>query len=171
MDLSDPGLRQVALLMAPRAAALGLIYTKFVMRSNFASRLGEGSVSALDFAWDLMQLPETIFATALALAVFPTLAELWAKQEREALAQTFNQAIRAILALTVPAAVGLLILGTPIVRAFYERGEFGAGFEHGRVLRPDLLCLWHRRATACWKSWPASFTRRRTPCDRCTRRW
>ncbi|MGH2544620.1 MAG: lipid II flippase MurJ, partial [Ardenticatenaceae bacterium] len=52
-DLRDPGLRQVAILMAPRAAALALIYAKFVVRSNFASRLGEGSLSALDYAWDL----------------------------------------------------------------------------------------------------------------------
>ncbi len=125
LDLRDPGLRQVALLMAPRAAALGVIYTKFVMRSNFASRLGTGSLSALDFAWDLMQLPETIFGTSVALAVFPTLAALWAQQDRQELAATFNRTIRAILALTVPAAVGLLVLGTPIVRAFYERGEFG----------------------------------------------
>ncbi|MDQ4076476.1 MAG: murein biosynthesis integral membrane protein MurJ [Chloroflexota bacterium] len=125
LDLRDPGLRQVALLMAPRAAALALIYTKFIMRSNFASRLSDGSLSALDFAWDLMQLPETIFGTAVALAAFPTLAELWAQRARHELAQTFNQTVRAILALTVPAAVGLLLLSTPVVRAFYERGEFG----------------------------------------------
>lgn len=124
-DLRDPGLRQVAVLMAPRAAALALIYTKFVLRSNFASRLGEGSLSALDFAWDLMQLPETLFATAIATAAFPTLAELWAQKARTALANTFNQVIRTILALTLPAAVGLLVLGTPLVRAFYERGQFG----------------------------------------------
>lgn len=124
-DLRDPGLRQVAVLMAPRAAALALIYTKFVLRSNLASRLGEGSVSALDYAWDMMQLPETLFATAIATAAFPTLAELWAQKARTALANTFNQVIRTILALTLPAAVGMLVLRVPLVRVFYERGEFG----------------------------------------------
>jgi putative peptidoglycan lipid II flippase len=124
-DLSDPGLRQVAILMGPRALALALINTKLVIKSNFASRLEPGSLSAIDYAWDLMQLPETIFATAVATAVFPTLAALYSQGAMHKLAETFNQTIRAILALTVPAAIGLLVLGLPIVRAFYERGEFG----------------------------------------------
>jgi putative peptidoglycan lipid II flippase len=123
-DLRDPGLRQVALLMAPRAAALGLIYSKFIVRTNLASRLGEGNVSALDYAWDLMQLPETLFATAVATAVFPTLAELAGPEKRQQLADTFNYALRMILTLTVPAAIGMLLLSLPIVRVFYERGEF-----------------------------------------------
>ena len=125
-DLKDPGLRQVAILMAPRAATLALIYSKFIIRSNFASRLDEGSLSALDFAWDLMQLPETIFATSIALAAFPTMAELWAQKARQELADTFNNAMRTILVLTIPSAMGLIVLGTPLVRAFYERGEFGS---------------------------------------------
>lgn len=125
-DLQDPGLREVAILMAPRAAALGLIYSKFILRSNFASRLGEGSLSSLDFAWHLMQLPETIFASSIALAVFPTMSELWAQKNREELADMFNQTIRTILTLTIPSAVGLIVLGTPIVRAFYERGQFNS---------------------------------------------
>ena len=126
IDLSDPGLRQVAILMAPRAATLALIYSKFIIRSNFASYLTPGSLSALDFAWHLMQLPETIFATSIALAAFPTMAELWAEKARQALADAFNNAMRSILVLTIPSAVGLIVLGTPLVRAFYERGQFNA---------------------------------------------
>ncbi|MBA3534552.1 MAG: murein biosynthesis integral membrane protein MurJ [Ardenticatenales bacterium] len=126
-DLSDPGLRQVAVLMGPRALALGLINAKLIIKSNLASRLDPGSLSALDYAWDLMQLPETIFATAVATAVFPTLAELAARKAHHELATTFNQTIRTILALTVPAAVGLLVLGSPIVRTFYEGGNFSSG--------------------------------------------
>ncbi|MCB9127759.1 MAG: murein biosynthesis integral membrane protein MurJ [Ardenticatenales bacterium] len=124
-DLGDEGLRQVVVLMAPRAAALALIYSKFIMRTNFASRLPEGQLSALDYAWDLMQLPETIFGTAIALAVFPTMAELWSQQNRAQLAKTFNDTLRSILTLTVPAAVGMWLLSLPVVRAFYERGAFG----------------------------------------------
>lgn len=123
-DLRDPGLRQVAILMAPRAAALGLIYSKFIVRTNLASQLGEGNVSVLDYAWDLMQLPETLFATAVATAVFPTLAELAGAESRQKLADTYNYALRTIFTLTLPAAVGILLLSLPIVRLFYERGEF-----------------------------------------------
>jgi putative peptidoglycan lipid II flippase len=124
VDWRDPGLRKVAILMAPRAAALGLIYSKFIIRTNLASNLPEGSVSALDYAWDLMQLPETLFATAVATAVFPTLAELASQEERQKLADAYNYGLRTILTLTIPAAVGVLMLSLPIVRAFYERGEF-----------------------------------------------
>ncbi len=124
-DLSDPALRQVAILMAPRTATLAVIYSKFIIRTNFSSYVtSAGTLSAIDYAWDLMQLPETIFATSIALAAFPTMAELWAQKARKTLAETFNHAMRSILVLTIPSAVGLIMLGLPLVRAFYERGQF-----------------------------------------------
>ena len=48
--------------------------------TNLASRLGAGSVSALEWGWDAMQLPETIIGTAFGLVAFPTLAELAASR-------------------------------------------------------------------------------------------
>lgn len=123
---ASPGLSQVVWLMLPRMLALGVVKLNFLIANNLASRLGEGSLSALNFGWLVMQLPETIIGTAVAKAVFPTLAELDALEEQEALRRTLSGTLRAILTLIIPAAVGLIVLGRPLVQLLFERGAFGA---------------------------------------------
>jgi putative peptidoglycan lipid II flippase len=73
-----------------------------------------------------MQLPETLIATAIATAAFPTLSEFGARGQIDQLHRTFNSTLRAILALTIPAAIGLLIFGRLAVQILFERGKFTA---------------------------------------------
>jgi putative peptidoglycan lipid II flippase len=73
-----------------------------------------------------MQLPETVLGTALGIVVFPTLASIAERKDRGGLRRTFSWAFRLILALSVPAAVGLLVLGRPLTALFFQRGAFDA---------------------------------------------
>src|SRR5262249_36248497 len=73
---NDPMLWKVIKLMLPRVAGLGLFSLNFLVMNNIASRLGEGSVSALNWGWRLMQIPETLIGTAMGIVIFPTLAYL-----------------------------------------------------------------------------------------------
>jgi putative peptidoglycan lipid II flippase len=79
-----------------------------------------------------MQFPETIIGTALGLAAFPTLAECANAGDRDGLRRTASWALRLVLALAVPAAVGLLVLGRPLTALFFQRGAFDAAAT-GRV--------------------------------------
>jgi putative peptidoglycan lipid II flippase len=121
----DPGLRQVARLMGPRILTLGVIQVNFLVIFNLASRLGEGSVSALDYGWDLMQMPQTIIGSAIGIVLFPTMSALAAQNDLAGLRHTTAQALRIILALSIPAMVGLIVLGRPVIQLMFERGEFG----------------------------------------------
>jgi putative peptidoglycan lipid II flippase len=125
LDWSNPGLQQVAKLMGPRILTLGVIQVNFLVIFNLASRLGEGSVSALDYGWDLMQMPQTIIGSAIGIVLFPTMSQLAAQGDIAGLRQTLVQALRIILALSIPAMVGLIVLGHPIIQIMFERGEFG----------------------------------------------
>lgn len=122
---NDPGLRQVARLMGPRVLNVAVIQVNFVVIFNLASRLGAGNVSALDYGWDLMQMPQTIIGSAIGIVLFPTMSELAARGDIAGLRQTLAQTLRIILALAIPAMVGLIVLGRPIIRVMFERGEFG----------------------------------------------
>jgi putative peptidoglycan lipid II flippase len=122
---NDPGLRQVARLMGPRILTLGVIQVNFLVIFNLASRLGEGSVSALDYGWDLMQMPQTIIGSAIGIVLFPTMSALAAQEDLAGLRRTVAQALRIILALSIPAMVGLIVLGRPVIQLMFERGEFG----------------------------------------------
>ncbi|MDX9873153.1 MAG: murein biosynthesis integral membrane protein MurJ, partial [Clostridia bacterium] len=90
----------------------------------FASGLGEGSISALNYAGKLMNLPLGVFVLAVSSAIFPTLAEYAVKEDRIALGGTLNRGLKIVLLITLPAAAGLMALSTPIVRLLFERGAF-----------------------------------------------
>jgi len=124
--LRHPDLRAVLALMGPRVLGLGATYLTFVLPTFLGSRLTAGAISAYEFGWRLMQFPETIIGTALGITVFPTLAELANAGDREGLRRTTAWALRLVLALAIPAGVGLLVLGRPLTALFLQRGAFDA---------------------------------------------
>ncbi len=126
LTLSDPGVREVLRLMAPRVLGLAAVHLNFLVNTNIASRLGEGAVSALNYAWLLMLLPQGVFAQAVATAAFPTFAEQAARGERASMRHTLATTLRMVFFVTLPAAVGLLVLRRPLVALLFERGAFQA---------------------------------------------
>jgi len=121
----DRDLWHVARLMGPRVLNIVVIQINFVVMFNLASFLGEGSVSALDYGWDLMQMPQTLIGSAIGIVLFPTLSEMAARGDIAGLRKTLAQTLRIMLALALPAMVGLIVLGQPIIRLMFERGQFG----------------------------------------------
>jgi putative peptidoglycan lipid II flippase len=126
IGLGNAGAYEIVRLIGPRILTLGVVRINFLVMTNLASGLGVGSVSALNYAWDLMQLPESLIGTAIATAAFPTLAELVARGDRNGLRTTVSTTLWAILGLTVPAAIGLIVLGRPMIQLVFQRGAFDA---------------------------------------------
>lgn len=126
LTLNDPGVREVLRLMAPRVLGLAAVHLNFLVNTNIASRLGEGAVSALNYAWLLMLLPQGVFAQAVATAAFPTFADQAARGERDTMRRTLTTTLRMVFFVTLPAAVGLLVLRRPLVALLFERGAFRA---------------------------------------------
>ncbi len=124
--LSAPAhaVRRVAILMGPRVLDLALFQITLLATTNLASRLAAGSVSAVEWGWDAMQLPETIIGTAFGVVAFPTLAELAALNDRDGLRHALSESLRTVLTLAVPAAFGLILLGRPLIQTLYQRGAF-----------------------------------------------
>jgi putative peptidoglycan lipid II flippase len=124
---TNPALWRVGVLMIPRVVDLLMARMSIQwINANIASRLGEGSVSALNYAWQLMQMPETIIGTSIAIVIFPTMAELAGRKDVESQRRALSGSLRAILGLTLPAAVGLLVLGRPAIQILFQGGEFTA---------------------------------------------
>ncbi|MCS7260578.1 MAG: murein biosynthesis integral membrane protein MurJ [Anaerolineae bacterium] len=118
--------RRVAMLFGPRVLDLGVFHLTMLATTNLASRLSTGSVSALEWGWDAMQIPETIIGTAFGLVALPTLADMATRGDLQSLRDTLAGALRLALALAMPAACALIILGRPIVQLLYQRGAFDA---------------------------------------------
>ncbi|MDY7075800.1 MAG: murein biosynthesis integral membrane protein MurJ [Chloroflexota bacterium] len=126
LTLIHPDLPNLLKLMGPRMLGMGVTYVGFVLPTTFGSQLPPGSISAYEYAWKLMQLPETVLGTAMGIVVLPTLAGLVEQNDQAGLRRTFSWALRLILALSIPAAVGLLVLGRPLTALVLQRGAFDA---------------------------------------------
>jgi putative peptidoglycan lipid II flippase len=121
---ADTGVREVARLMGPRVLGLFFVQMHFLVNTILASGLEAGSLSWLYYAWLLMLLPQGIFAQSLATVTFPTLASEVAAGQMDAMRHTFSRTLRLTLFLTIPAAVGLIVLSTPLVGALLQRNQF-----------------------------------------------
>jgi putative peptidoglycan lipid II flippase len=115
----DAQLRRVVKLMIPRIIGLGAVQLAGVITITLASTLSSGSVTALNYGWRVMQLPETLIATAIATAAFPTLSEFAARGQIPQLRGTLRTTLLIILGLTIPATIGLLIFGQWMVQVLY----------------------------------------------------
>ncbi|QNB46166.1 murein biosynthesis integral membrane protein MurJ [Thermanaerosceptrum fracticalcis] len=124
MDLSHPGVKKIGTLILPVLIGLSVTHFNLFVNQNLGSSLSEGMITALRNAQRIMQLPIGIFAIAIAVAVFPTLTGHAARGEKEEFKKTMSLGVRTIIFVTLPAAVGLIALKTPVVRLLFQQGKF-----------------------------------------------
>jgi putative peptidoglycan lipid II flippase len=125
-NLQSNDVREVGRLMLPRTLGIAAVQINFLINTVLASGLSAGSIAALSYAWRVMLLPVGVIGQSLATVVFPTLSAQDARNERDDFRATFSTAFRATLYLTIPASVGLFVLGQPFVVLLFQRGEFDA---------------------------------------------
>ncbi len=123
-DWRNRDLRRVLVLMLPVTISLGLINFNLLINSLFGSLVSDQAPAAIDKAFRIYQLPQGIFAVAIATVLFPTLARFASRGEHESLRATMANGMRQILFVLVPAAAAVLVLSEPMIRLVYERGEF-----------------------------------------------
>ena len=90
----------------------------------FASGLAAGSISALNYAGKLMNLPLGIFVSAISSGIFPLLSAQALEENHQPMWETVERGMKLVLVITLPAAAGLMALGEPIIRLLFERAAF-----------------------------------------------
>jgi putative peptidoglycan lipid II flippase len=126
-EWSHPAVRVIAVRLWPAVFALAAVQVTVLVNTLLASLLPQGSVSYLYYSDRVMEFPLGVFGIALATAALPSMAGQAARGEHGALRDTLGFALRLSAFVAVPATVGLLALGHPIVRLLFQRGEFDAG--------------------------------------------
>jgi putative peptidoglycan lipid II flippase len=121
------GVKTVGRLLGPRIIGQAAFQINFfLILTTFASQLGPGIPSALNYGFQLMQLPHGLLAISVSTVIFPLLSRLFVNQQFAELKTTLGDALRPLFFLTLPASVALAILARPIVQLLYQRGNFGA---------------------------------------------
>lgn len=126
LDLKDPGLHSILRLMIPATIGLSATQINIFVNTSFAASCAEGSVSWLNYAFRLVQLPIGIFGVAFSIAVMPVMARHAAKKDVPAMRETLVSSLTMVFCLTIPATAGLVLLAEPIIRLIFERGAFTA---------------------------------------------
>ena len=124
LDLRLRGVGEIIRLMGPRIVTLGTIQFADLFIIRLASALPTGATSAYFYGYALMQFPQTLFGTAIALVVFPTLAELYNADDIVGLRRAAAQTLSIVWTLTLPAAVATVLLGRPNIVTLFQGGAF-----------------------------------------------
>jgi putative peptidoglycan lipid II flippase len=123
LDLKHPALRRILKLYGPVSISF-LASAFFVfLDQSLASRTpvdGAANYAAMRFATTLIQFPGGLVATALSVAVLPTLAEHARAADTERFKKTLLLGFRLGLLLMIPAAAGLFVLALPIVSLLFQ---------------------------------------------------
>jgi len=124
--LTDPGLRDVLRLMGPGTLAGAAVQINLLVNMVLATGEGTGAVSWLGYAFRVMYLPIGLFGVSIAAASLPTVSRHAAHEDFKGMRETISRALRLMLMLNVPATIGLIALGHPIVQLIFERGSFSS---------------------------------------------
>lgn len=123
VSFTDEGVRRVMRLMGPAIIGTSAVQVKVLVDTFVVSSI-DGGQSWLSYAFRLMQFPIGLFGVAIGTAAIPTLSRLASENNFAKFRSTLSDALKLVFLLTIPAACGLVVLGEPIIRLLYERGEF-----------------------------------------------
>ena len=139
LDLKHPALRRILKLYAPVAFSF-LVSAFFIfLDQSLASQTpclslsslyptshscGADNYLAMRLATTLIQFPGGLVATALSVAVLPTLAEHARSGDNERFKATLLLGFRLGLLLMIPAAAGLIVLQLPIVTLLFQHHNY-----------------------------------------------
>ena len=119
-----PGVKKIMKLMVPAIIGLSATQINIFINTNFASQCPPGSVAWLNYSFRLILFPIGVFGVAISIASMPRFARQAASQNMDSLGEALCNSLALALSLTIPASVGLWILGEDIIRLIFERGEF-----------------------------------------------
>lgn len=136
LSFTDPGVRQIMRLMGPAIIGTAAVQINVFVNTNFASAIIDpatgavlnGPVSWLSYAFRFMQFPIGVFGVAIATATLPPLSRSTTNPDYVEFRQTLAHSLALVFLLCIPSAVGLAVLGRPIVALVFEHGKF-TGFD------------------------------------------
>ena len=134
LSLSDPGVRQILRLMGPAIIGTAAVQINVFVNTNFASEIVDpatgavlnGPVSWLSYAFRFMQFPIGVFGVAVATAALPALSRNATQPDYGEFRRTLAHSLTLVFLLCIPSAIGLAVLGRPIVALIFEHGKFTA---------------------------------------------
>ena len=107
-----------------RAVTLSLHQIVLLGLVGFASSMAAGSVSVLQFAYNLQSVPLSIIGVSYSVAAFPLLAQLYAEGKHDELRRNVTTALKHIVFWSLPVMALLIVIRAQFVRTILGSGAF-----------------------------------------------
>jgi putative peptidoglycan lipid II flippase len=118
------GVRKILRLMIPTLIGSSVAQVNLLLDLVIATFLVSGSVSWLYYSDRLMEFPLGVFGVALSTVILPNLSRKFARRNPQAFSHTLDWALRLALIITLPAALGLALLASPILITLFQYEAF-----------------------------------------------
>jgi putative peptidoglycan lipid II flippase len=123
---SSPEVKAFGRLLLPGVLGASVIQINILISRSLAHFLDESAVSIFYLANRIVELPLGIFTIAIATVYFPAFSEWASRRNLREFTLGFQQAMRLMFSITIPATAGLIVLGEPILTFLFEWGAFRA---------------------------------------------
>ncbi|MBE0695937.1 MAG: murein biosynthesis integral membrane protein MurJ [Anaerolineaceae bacterium] len=120
LGINNPAVREVMRLMLPRMFGVAVVQLNFIVNTIIALSLPEGSASSIGQGFALMLMPQAAIAQSIAIAAMPTFSAQVARGKEEDMRASLAATLRGVLLLSIPAALGLILLRQPITALLYQ---------------------------------------------------
>ncbi len=145
LDPSHPGLKKITGLVGPVVFGLAVVQVNVLMDSliaiGFSSTpdgpdsftlfgeaykypLQSGAASVLYYGDRIIEFPLALVGIAMATAMFPTLSTYAVREDWDAFSTTLRKVLQIVIFIGIPASLGLMILGGPLIELFFVRHAF-----------------------------------------------
>ena len=126
-----PGVGRVFANLGPGLFGIGVFQVMTIVNTKFAARLGAGSQSYIYLADRILEMPQSLIAVSLGAALLPRFSELHSRGEKAAFLEEANTAVRMLMYLSLPSAVGMFFLSEAITQVLFMHGTFSLADAHG----------------------------------------
>ncbi|NLW06820.1 MAG: murein biosynthesis integral membrane protein MurJ [Clostridia bacterium] len=124
LDWQNSGIRRILKLMLPVAIGLSITQLNLFFNQTFiASLLPRGSINALLLSSRVVMVP-IAFAAAIGIALLPALSRIAAQKDYASFTHYLAGSLRTIIFISLPATVGLIVLGQQVISILFQHGRF-----------------------------------------------
>ncbi len=126
IDREHPGVKKIMTLMLPALFGVSVTQVNLLLDTLLASFLVTGSVSWLYFSDRLVEFPLGVFGIALATVMLPNLSKSHSAGKVDEFSSSLDIALRWIVLLSIPAALGLFFLAIPMLSTLFQYNAFSS---------------------------------------------
>ena len=123
-DIKDDSIQKIMKLIVPVLIGASVSQINFLIDRSFASNLGEGGISTLNFANKLNMFVYGVFGVAISTVVYTSLSKFSAQNNEENYNQTLIESINIMNLIMIPATIGMIVLRHPLVDIVFKHGAF-----------------------------------------------